>query len=165
MVDVGYISNGGAIVSGSVASQMLSSVSAKSVETDRISPVEAISQVDIVLPRVRVDVDVDVAILEYVSLKTGEVQRQYPSEEQIRAFQDAERIRVANEAQTEASSDSSQSVAYDGASVKSYTDSSIVKTSDVSSSVASSSYAASMSIDTSGFGSVQSTNTTSSMLV
>ncbi len=63
-------------------------------------------------PRIRVDVEVDKAILEYRDGETGEVIQQYPSEKQLAAFQRAEAAdsRQAQAAQIQAPSSGSEVV-------------------------------------------------------
>lgn len=48
--------------------------------------------------RIRVDTELDKAILEFRSSETGDVIRQYPTESQIRAFQRASQIAAEKEA-------------------------------------------------------------------
>jgi len=61
-----------------------------------VAPAEAAQSVnaDFVSSRIRVDNLQNVAILEYVSSKTGQVIQQYPSQSQIDAFKRAEHIQI-----------------------------------------------------------------------
>ena len=171
MLDVGYISSDRTSVSGNIASQVSLTMSASATATSSVAAPKSVNDIDIVTPYIRVDDNVKLAILEYRSSKTGDVKRQYPSEEQIRAFQEAERIRVSSEERARATKSSSSMVNQ----VSTVKETSVevdvsVKTSapsDISVSSAVASYAAAsnagISIDTSSFGGAVQTAT--SMLI
>lgn len=60
---------------------------------DSPAPAPARAQdLEVVTSRIRVDNARNVAFLEYISPRTGQVVRQYPSEKQIQAFRQAEKI-------------------------------------------------------------------------
>lgn len=72
-----------------------------SSQNGALSPaVEAAVQADafFISSRIRVDTELDKAILEFRSSETGDVIRQYPTESQIRAFQRASQIAAEKEA-------------------------------------------------------------------
>lgn len=107
MLDVGYITGSNSVsVSGSHASQILSAISSSENIT---SAVDTLKGIDMVTPRIRVDNEVDLAILEYRSNKTGEVKRQFPSEAEVEAFKNAERISKQSERAAAAQASSSSS--------------------------------------------------------
>jgi hypothetical protein len=95
MLDVGYINNEGISVSG-ISSQVRFVASSSSSASSAITQLQ---DLDMVVPSIRVDVDLDRAILEYRSTKTGEVKRQFPTEEQLRAFVEAERLTATRQAE------------------------------------------------------------------
>ena len=55
-------------------------------------------QHDYVVSNIRVDVDLDMAILEFKSLETGDIVRQYPTEKQIAGYQRAAQLEERRDA-------------------------------------------------------------------
>jgi|GEM_PF-3889596 len=150
MLDVGYIDSVGGSVSGQLSQMSLSvsdSSDSKSVATTTLT------DLDVVIPRIRVDTNVDRAILEYRSLKTGEVKRQFPTEGQLRAFQQAQRLIASNERYAESTKpttkDKSTNTAMTSSGTSSVSDSSVGTVDRATVSMAVSSYAKAASYGTS----------------
>lgn len=55
-------------------------------------------QRDYVVANIRVDVDLDMAILEFKSLETGDIVRQYPTEKQLAGYQRAAQLEARRDA-------------------------------------------------------------------
>ena len=67
--------------------------STSAVVTENVSAQNAgTADFDYTVSQIRVDVDADLAILEFKSVKTGDVVRQYPTEKQIAGYQRAAQL-------------------------------------------------------------------------